>query len=134
MPGKRYEAQDKRVQKMTRDGLTEENLHSGERKRISSRAQDAPLVRDVANAPVRPMPDSGQTHAQQGKKQPFHPYTQDEAGYAQPGGNTYQMRQDTGQSVVDTVQNEARLSPVPPGDDFGRSTHEILDEMTSQRL
>ena len=37
MPGKRYEAQDKRVQKMTRDGLTEENLHSGERKRISSR-------------------------------------------------------------------------------------------------
>ena len=64
MPGKRYEAQDKRVQKMTRDGLTEENLHSGERKRISSRTQDAPLVRDVANAPVRPMPDSGQTHAQ----------------------------------------------------------------------
>ena len=134
MPGKRYEAQDKRVQKMTRDGLTEENLHSGERKRISSRTQDAPLVRDVANAPVRPMPDSGQTHAQQDKKQPSHPYTQDEAGYAQPGGTTYQMRQDTGQPVVDAVQNEARLSPEPPGDDFGRSTHEILgrdDQPTS---
>ena len=129
MPGKRYEAQDKRVQKMSREGLTEENLHSGERKRISSRAQDAPLVRDVANAPVRPMSDSGQTQAQQGKKQPFHPYTQDEAGYT-----TYQMRQDTGQPVVDTVQNEARLSLVPPGDDFGRSTHEILgrdDQPTS---
>lgn len=134
MPGKRYEAQDKRVQKMTRDGLTEENLHSGERKRISSRTQDAPLVRDVANAPVRPMLDSGQTHAQQDKKQPSHPYTQDEAGYAQPGGTTYQMRQDTGQPVVDAVQNEARLSPEPPGDDFGRSTHEILgrdDQPTS---
>ena len=134
MPGKRYEAQDKRVQKMTRDGLTEENLHSGERKRISSRAQDVPLVRDVANAPVRPVSDSGQTHAQPGKRQPFHPYTQEEAGYAQPGDTTYQMKQDTGQSVVDTVQNEARLSPVPPGDDFGRSTHEILgrdDQPTS---
>lgn len=134
MPGKRYEAQDKRVQKMTRDGLTEENLHSGERKRISSRAQDVPLVRDVANAPVRPVSDSGQTHAQPGKRQPFHPYTQEEAGYAQPGDTTYQMKQDTGQSVVDTVQNEARLSPVSPGDDFGRSTHEILgrdDQPTS---
>ena len=97
-------------------------------------AEDAPLVRDVANAPVRPMLDSGQTHAQQDKKQPSHPYTQDEAGYAQPGGTTYQMRQDTGQPVVDAVQNEARLSPEPPGDDFGRSTHEILgrdDQPTS---
>ena len=37
MPGKRYEAQDKRVQKMSREGLGEETLHSGERKRISSR-------------------------------------------------------------------------------------------------
>ena len=134
MPGKRYEAQDKRVQKMTRDGLMEENLRSGEHKRISSRTQDAPLMRDVANAPVRPVSDSGQPHAQPGKRQPSHPHTQDEVGYAQPGGTTYQMRQDTGQSVVDTVQNEARLSPVPPGDDFGRSTHGILgrdDQTTS---
>lgn len=46
MPGKRYEAQDKRVQKMSREGLVEENLHSGERKRISSRTQDASLARD----------------------------------------------------------------------------------------
>ena len=46
MPGKRYEAQDKRVQKMTRDGLMEENLHSGEHKRVSKRTQDASLARD----------------------------------------------------------------------------------------
>ena len=55
MPGKRYEARDKRVQKMSRNGLTEENLHSGERKRISNRPQEAPLVRDVAeqSQPIR---------------------------------------------------------------------------------
>lgn len=126
MPGKRYEAQDKRVQKMSREGLTEENLHSGERKRISSRTQDTPLVQEAANAPVRPAPDSGQPHAQQGKRQPFHLHTQDEANRPQSDGTTYQIRQDTGQPVVNTVQNEARLSPVPPGDDFGRTTHETF--------
>ena len=46
MPGKRYEAKDKRVQKMSREGLVEENLRSGEHKRISKRTQDASLAKD----------------------------------------------------------------------------------------
>nr|WP_288825802.1 C40 family peptidase [uncultured Clostridium sp.] len=40
MAGKRFEARDKRVQKMSRDGLTEENLRSGEKRKISTRTQD----------------------------------------------------------------------------------------------
>ncbi|MCD7856387.1 MAG: NlpC/P60 family protein [Clostridiales bacterium] len=41
MAERKFEASDKKVQKMSREGLTEENLHSGERQRVSTRTADA---------------------------------------------------------------------------------------------
>ncbi|MCD8248663.1 MAG: hypothetical protein LUC60_02215, partial [Lachnospiraceae bacterium] len=41
MAGRKFEASDKKVQKMSREGLTEENLHSGERQIVSTRTRDA---------------------------------------------------------------------------------------------
>ncbi|MCD7882549.1 MAG: NlpC/P60 family protein [Lachnospiraceae bacterium] len=40
MAGRKFEASDKKVQKMSREGLTEENLHSGERQHVSTRTRD----------------------------------------------------------------------------------------------
>ena len=40
MRGQHYRARDKTVRKMGRDGLTEENLRSGEKVRISRRETD----------------------------------------------------------------------------------------------
>ncbi len=40
MRGQHYRARDKTVRKMGRDGLTEENLRSGETARVSRRATD----------------------------------------------------------------------------------------------
>lgn len=48
MPGQRYEAKDKKVQKMTRDGLMEENLRSGEQRKISARSPDVATISEDA--------------------------------------------------------------------------------------
>ena|GEM_PF-2329388 len=40
MPDKRYQAKDKTVQKMSRDGLVEQNLSTGTTERVSKREQD----------------------------------------------------------------------------------------------
>ena len=108
MSGKRYEAKDKRVQKMSRDGLTEENLHSGEHRRISSRVQDAPLVQENSNAPIRLTRDNGQTHASQGKRQRFNPYAQDGVNIPQADVGTYPVQQDAGQPSITSSQNMER--------------------------
>lgn len=49
MAGKEYKARDKTVNKMTRDGLTEENVREGTRKRISQKDVEPP----VRAAPLR---------------------------------------------------------------------------------
>lgn len=41
MAERKFEASDKKVQKMSREGLVEENLHSGERQNVSTRTMDA---------------------------------------------------------------------------------------------
>ena len=50
-----YHKRDKKVQKMTRDGLVEQNLATGEEQRISQRGQDFNLRRaQPESTPVRP--------------------------------------------------------------------------------
>ena len=39
-----YKARDKTVRKMSRDGLTEENLHSGETVRVSHREREERIL------------------------------------------------------------------------------------------
>ena len=42
---KKYEGTDKKVSKMTREGLTEENLRDGSVSDISSKSRDRPIVK-----------------------------------------------------------------------------------------
>ena len=110
MPGKRYEAQDKRVQKMSREGLVEENLHSGERKRISSRTQDASLARDGVEQ-SQPIRENSQPQVAGGQK--WQPRPMAKADVVAPHGNhrPQPVQPDTSQPAVPAVQNEEYLSP-----------------------
>ncbi len=49
MRGQHYRARDKTVRKMDRDGLTEENLRSGETVRISRREADCQALPAAAD-------------------------------------------------------------------------------------
>ena len=46
MRGQEFRARDKKVQKMTRDGLTEKNLAAGTEERISGRLADVSFGRE----------------------------------------------------------------------------------------
>ena len=110
MLGKRYEAQDKRVQKMSREGLVEENLHSGERKRISSRTQDASLARDGVEQ-SQPVRENSQPQVAGGQK--WQPRPMAKADVAAPHANhrPQPVHPDTSQPAVSAVQNEEHSSP-----------------------
>ena len=110
MPGKRYEAQDKRVQKMTRDGLMEENLHSGEHKRVSKRTQDASLARDGVEQ-SQPIRENSQPQVAGGQK--WQPRPMAKADVAAPHANQrpQPVQPDTSQPAVSAVQSEEHLSP-----------------------
>lgn len=62
MAGKEYKARDKIVNKMTRDGLTEENVREGTRKRISQKDVEPP----VRAAPFRSGEDLKENPRKQG--------------------------------------------------------------------
>lgn len=60
-----FHARDKKVQKMTRDGLTERNLTQGTQQRISSRVVDISFARDKpedAQADIRDSQQPGRKH------------------------------------------------------------------------
>lgn len=110
MPGKRYEAQDKRVQKMTRDGLMEENLHSGEHKRVSKRTQDASLARDGVEQ-SQPIRENSQPQVAGGQKWQPRPMAKEDAAVPHPNHRPQPVQPDTSQPAVPAVQNEEHLSP-----------------------
>ncbi|WP_251496591.1 CD1108 family mobile element protein [Otoolea muris] len=62
MRGQEFKARDKKVQKMTRDGLTEKNLTQGTEQRISSRLADASFRQ-------KKQPDTAAGHRAQGRIQ-----------------------------------------------------------------
>ncbi|MDD4369868.1 MAG: hypothetical protein PHD56_02105 [Anaerostipes sp.] len=45
MAGKEFKARDRKVAKMTREGLTEENLRDGTKKSISGKEEEIPKIR-----------------------------------------------------------------------------------------
>lgn len=53
MAGTEYRAKDKIVSKMTREGLTEENIREGSVKEISQRSRGHPAERKKRYAPLR---------------------------------------------------------------------------------
>ena len=110
MPGKRYEAQDKRVQKMTRDGLMEENLHSGEHKRVSKRTQDASLARDGVEQ-SQPIRENSQPQVAGGQKWQPRPMAKEDAAVPHANHRPQPVQPDTSQPAVSAVQNEEHLSP-----------------------
>ena len=110
MPGKRYEAQDKRVQKMTRDGLMEENLHSGEHKRVSKRTQDASLARDGVEQ-SQPIRENSQPQVAGGQKWQPRPMAKEDAAVPHANHRPQPVQPDTSQPAVPAVQNEEHLSP-----------------------
>ena len=91
MSGKRFQARAKTVQKLGRDGLVEQNMATGEEKRVSQRTAD------VSFGPARPQEQaaghraaqrSGGDSASPGKKRRKQPrpvqQTAEEAAYATP--------------------------------------------------
>ena len=110
MSGKRYEARDKHVQKMSRDGLTEENLHSGERKRISNRPQEAPLVRDVAEQ-SQPIREDGQPRIAGSQQRRIHPAIRNDVAAPQADSRAQPLQADASQPVAASVQNMEQPSP-----------------------
>ena len=53
LAGTEYRAKDKIVSKMTREGLTEENIREGSVKEISQRSRGHPAEREKRYAPLR---------------------------------------------------------------------------------
>ena len=79
MAGKKYRARDKTVQKMGRDGLMEENLHTGKSRRAVSGRADAMRVGDrPMERPTGTMPDA-ESLTENGKGRPF------KDGFREPG-------------------------------------------------
>jgi len=58
MRGQELHARDKKVQKMTRDGLVEKNLTQGKEERVSGRAADADFGRKEAREPLSALRDA----------------------------------------------------------------------------
>lgn len=110
MPGKRYEAQDKRVQKMTRDGLTEENLHSGEHKRVSKRTQDASLAKDGVEQ-SQPIRENSQPQVAGSQKWQPRPMAKEDESAPHANHRPQPVQPDTSQPAVSAVQNEEHSSP-----------------------
>ena len=68
MSGKRFQARAKTVQKLGRDGLVEQNLATGEEKRVSQRTAD------ISFGPARPQEQAaGHRAAQRGGGDPAAP-------------------------------------------------------------
>ena len=91
MSGKRFQARAKTVQKLGRDGLVEQNMATGEEKRVSQRTAD------VSFGPARPQEQaaghravqrSGGDSTSSGKKRRKQPrpvqQTAEDAAYATP--------------------------------------------------
>ena len=91
MSGKRFQSRAKTVQKLGRDGLVEQNMATGEEKRVSQRTAD------ISFGPARPQEQaaghraaqrSGGDSASSGKKRRKQPrpvqQTAEEAAYATP--------------------------------------------------
>ena len=110
MPGKRYEPKDKRVQKMSREGLVEENLRSGEHKRVSKRTQDASLARDGVEQ-SQPIRENSQPQVAGGKKWQPRPMAKEDAAVPHANHRPQPVQPDTSQPAVSAVQNEEHLSP-----------------------
>lgn len=110
MPGKRYEAKDKRVQKMSREGLVEENLRSGEHKRISKRTQDASLAKDGVEQ-SQPIRENSQPQVAGGQKWQPRPMAKEDVAAPHANYRPQLVQPDTSQPAVSAVQNEEHSSP-----------------------
>ena len=110
MPGKRYEPKDKRVQKMSREGLVEENLRSGEHKRVSKRTQDASLARNEVEQ-SQPIRENRQPQVAGGQKWQPRPMAKEDAAVPHANHRPQPVQPDTSQPAVSAVQNEEHLSP-----------------------
>lgn len=72
MQEQEYKARDKTVRKMNRDGLTEENLHSGETVRVSQREREERILpkqaEDVSFSRSERDPDQRSESGKRGQK------------------------------------------------------------------
>ena len=64
LTGKEYTARDKTVSKMTRDGLTEENLREGSVKKVGQRSRGHPEKRESEFIPSREKERSAEEKAE----------------------------------------------------------------------
>ena len=84
MRGQEFKARDKKVQKMTRDGLMEKNLAQGIEQRISSRLADASFRRERQTDTTAGHRAQGRIKEQEKSQTYRPPYQQAETSTAQP--------------------------------------------------
>lgn len=97
-----FHARDKKVQKMTRDGLTEQNLTQGTRQRISSRVADISFVRDKLEDAQTDIRDSQQP----GRKRRNSAVLHNDTGIQSGAGNSLTPVQNEAVQPIDTAVPE----------------------------
>lgn len=97
-----FHARDKKVQKMTRDGLTEQNLTQGTQQRISSRVADISFVRDKLEDAQTDIRDSQQP----GRKHRNSAVLHNDTGIQSGAGNSLTPVQNEAVQPIDTAVPE----------------------------
>lgn len=97
-----FHARDKKVQKMTRDGLTEQNLTQGTQQRISSRVADISFVRDKPEDAQTDIRDSQQP----GRKHRNSAVLHNDTGIQSGAGNSLTPVQNEAVQPIDTAVSE----------------------------
>lgn len=97
-----FHARDKKIQKMTRDGLTERNLTQGTQQRISSRVADVSFVRDKLEDAQTDIRDSQQP----GRKHRNSAVFYNDAGIQSGAGNSLTPVQNEVVQPIDTTVSE----------------------------
>ena len=90
MPGKEYMAKARTVQKMSRDGLVEENLRTGKRRKV--RVGKEGEIR-IGDRPMEEYKDTSGTGLSEGSDQELRWNRKDLAGEADAGMHSGGMRQ-----------------------------------------
>lgn len=121
-----FKSRDKKVQKMTKDGLVEINQSTGEESRISQRGQDFQLGRSQPESGSSfgsrpPADDSGRSH--RGRHHP-----EPDAGTATPSPYETGGHQEPGPDAGPTSHNEQAAQESRPSGDFSRGPASSVPE------
>lgn len=146
MAGHEYKAKDKIVKKMTRNGLVEENLHSGERKNISYRIADSPDAGCQTTGRASEASGNSSHRRNRRSRAAFHsPQTQEMATVSEPAARIEPLVEVSGTSDVskasgskphrkENLPNAAVLHEPAHSTDYGMPVPRSVSNPASQLL